>query len=123
MRYDPSYEPPAPVIGVKVVRPFSDVRQSGRGKLDSGADITVIPADWVKSLGLLPAGSVRTRDFAGKEELRTTYFIDIWVGRYRFEFTKAVSSPRRDALIGRDVLNGLRVLLDGKKLEFEVSDP
>ena len=55
--YDNSYNPPAPVADVVVAHPVRGARRSAlRGKLDSGADITVIPERLVSQLGLMPRG-------------------------------------------------------------------
>jgi hypothetical protein len=43
---DPALNPPAPVVNVVVSHPVSgDSSQIMRGRLDSGADISVIPAE------------------------------------------------------------------------------
>lgn len=42
--YDLSYKPPAPIITkVMVIHPTSGITWTEEGKLDTGADITVIP--------------------------------------------------------------------------------
>jgi len=42
--YDRSFNPPAPVAEVIIIHPVTGARSNVlRGKLDSGADVTVIP--------------------------------------------------------------------------------
>lgn len=36
---------------------------------------------------------------------------------------EVIDVKRKDVLLGRDVLNKLKLLLDEKKLEFEILDP
>jgi hypothetical protein len=64
--YDPAFNPPAPVAEVIIVHPTTGA-QSGllRGKLDSGADLTVIPEGLVAQLGMSPKGHVWTRGYDG----------------------------------------------------------
>jgi hypothetical protein len=47
--YDFSLNPPAPIADVVVAHPTSGVSSVMRGKSDCGADITVIPEDFVNS--------------------------------------------------------------------------
>jgi hypothetical protein len=60
--YDPAFSPPAPVADVTVVHPTTGVNSGAlRGKLDSGADVTVIPQRLVAELGMTP-GAVFGRE-------------------------------------------------------------
>jgi predicted aspartyl protease len=111
------------VVRVVAFRPFSRISKVGRGKIDSGADITVIPIDWAERLALLPSSVVKVRSYYGREEEVETYFIRMEFSGFQFPLIEVLVSNRKDVLIGRDVLNRLRAELDGKKLELKLTDP
>jgi hypothetical protein len=41
----------------------------------------------------------------------------------KFSLPRVIALPRQDAILGRDVLNQFIVILDGKELDFEITDP
>lgn len=123
MRYDDSYEPPAPVVKLSVCNPFSRGFVEGVGKIDTGADITVIPIEWVRRLSLMPASVVWVQGYDGRPRGVYMYYVEIKLQNFEFPLVKVIASNRRDALIGRDILNKLKIELDGKTLSFELLDP
>ena len=124
MKYDSiNYRPPAPVITVRVYRPYSDSFKEGLGKIDTGADITVIPDKWVEELSLRPAEIVSVKTFDGRTITKTVYFINLEFHKFNFELVKAISLAGKDVLIGRNVLNNVKLILDGKNLDLQILDP
>jgi hypothetical protein len=124
MEYDKTnYVPPAPSLQVVVSNPYSKESRKERGKVDSGADISVIPFGFVPQLGLAPARRLLARGYDGREGSVITYYVDLAVQEFAFELVEVVATPRTDILLGRDILNRLKMLLDGKALTFELQDP
>lgn len=123
MRYLLDYEPPAPALTVKLTRPLSSQSSESRAKIDTGADITVVPQQAVSGLGLVPARRLTVASFDGREESGYTYFVDISFEGFEFPMVEAISARRPDVLLGRDLLNLLKATLDGKGLNFELLDP
>jgi len=124
MEYDKAnYVPPAPSVEVSVSKPYSEESRKQRGKLDTGADISVIPFGFVRELGLVPARKLLARGYDGREGSVTTYYVNMSIQEFSFELVEVAATPRIDVLLGRDILNRLKMLLDGKALSFELQDP
>jgi hypothetical protein len=64
--YDRSFNPPAPIAEVTILHPVTTTRRSTLpGKLDTGADLTVIPQQLVTQLRLTPKGRIWTTGYDG----------------------------------------------------------
>lgn len=123
-RYDPTYSPPAPILEVTVSNPHNPQVQGipKEAKIDSGADMTAIPEDLVNALGLIPAREIPTKGYKKGEQTHHTYFVDVSLDGHSF-YTEVMAVERTNVLIGRDILNQLKLILDGKNLNFDIMDP
>jgi predicted aspartyl protease len=122
--YDPTFSPPAPVADVTVVHPTTGVNSGAlRGKLDSGADVTVIPQRLVAELGMTPRGRIWTRGYDGTYAQRLIYYVRLTVESFDLLTVRCIAADRVDVLLGRNVLNRFIITLDGKNLTFELKDP
>jgi len=123
MKYSFDYNPPTPSLNVRFSSPLSNRSIELQAKLDTGADITVIPQHVIAELRLIPAGRVSVSSFDGQEERRYTYFVNASFQNFNFAMVETIGARRRDALLGRDILNLLKTIFDGKTLSFELLDP
>jgi len=123
MKYSFDYNPPAPALKVRLTKPLSNQFVELQARLDTGADMTVLPEDAVDRLRLIPASRVSVLSFTGEEVLKYTYFIDLAFNGYKLPMVEALGARRGDVLLGRDVLNMLKATLDGKALSLDLSDP
>jgi len=94
-----------------------------KAKLDTGASITAIPERLISSLELVPVRTVTALDYKGTEQQHQSFFVHLVLNGMRFDWVEVVSARMRNLLVGRDILNRLKVTLDGKNLSFEVCDP
>lgn len=124
-RYNALRRVPAPILNIKLRNPITGRELQKLGKIDSGADLSVIPLDTVEELKLEQRGTERVgaydRHLPPKEV--PAYYVDAEIADFLFRRTRVIEALRGDVLIGRNVINKLRVVLDGKKLLFEISDP
>jgi len=123
MKYSFNYNPPAPSLKVRFNSPTSTHSIEIQAKIDTGADITVLPQHAISELRLIPAGRLSVSSFDGREERKYTYFVNLHFNNFKFPMVEAIGAKRRDALLGRDVLNLLKTMLDGKTMSFELLDP
>lgn len=122
MKYSTAYEPPAPVLEVQVSNPHRGQSVRCSAKLDTGADISAIPERLVEELALVPLGEMPIMGWDGSPSMSYFYLVAIGLEEQGFEDRCLVISASRDEmLLGRDILNQLTVILEGKTLSFQVS--
>jgi hypothetical protein len=120
--YDRDIEPPAPFLDVSVHSPLhSDVVQSVRAKLDTGADISAIPASLVEELGLHPESQLLVEGYDLQPATLYTYYITLVIAQVHFQRLEVIPFPERYVLLGRDVLNHFYARLNGPELTFDLS--
>jgi predicted aspartyl protease len=119
--YDVSFRPPAPVAELTIVHPTDPTaRASLPGKMDTGADVTVIPTWLAAELGLQPKGRAWTRGFDGSYSQRLVYYPSLVVEGKELSAVRCVSSDRPNVLLGRNVLNRFVIVLNGPDLQWEM---
>jgi len=119
--FDRDFTPPAPVADVVVTHPVSSVNSGGlRGKLDTGADLTVIPESLVPQLALGARAHVWARGYDGTFSQRPVYYVRLSLEGHELPAVRCIATDRRNVLVGRNVLNRFVITLDGRNLRFEV---
>lgn len=121
--YDQSVYPPAPRLIVQLGRPGEALRIEISALVDTGADITLLPRDEITALRLRPMRSVHLRGPWGDRHLVRIYRVDVGVGSIRLPSVEvAADASITDPILGRALLNKLRMLLDGPNLVLDVQE-
>jgi len=122
-RFNEQLTPPAAFVFASIIRP--DGGASARdvpAQLDTAADFTVLPTAIVSRLGLRQVSEIPVSGFGGAIALSPTYVVDVQVHDLTSKRVEAVSSDHeRYVLLGRDVLNQFRVVLDGPNQILEIT--
>jgi hypothetical protein len=115
-------DPPAPFVNVFLRNPATGIEMHDLpAQLDSAADRTILPDSVVKTLGLPQVGSIRLGSFGGA--IYTLPVSAVMLGLHDLpirSFKVAAYAEESWILLGRDVLNSYRVLLDGPQLALEI---
>jgi len=121
--YNRQMSPPAPFVHVTV-----GCSQTGMeigdlpAQLDTAADRTVVPLQIVSQLGLVPLDEVTVSDFGGQILLSPTYRVVLTVRNSQRQIVEVIAYPDESmVLLGRDVLNQFRIMLDGPGLALELA--
>jgi predicted aspartyl protease len=82
--------------------------------VDTGADGTFVPAQDLARLNLERSDQTAVHPYFGAPRLADIYVIDLLVGTRRLPAVEVVADEEHDeAILGRNVLNKLILLLDG----------
>ena len=121
-RYTTALTPPAPVVNVTLVCPTTGKRlEIQPAQIDTGADCTVLPGATVTALGLVEDGRLQIQGFTGKVVELPVFLVDVHVHDLPAVAVRAVlGEDDRLIILGRDVLNAHRIVLDGPGLALEI---
>jgi hypothetical protein len=118
--YNRNVEPPAAFVDVTVEHPTTKQQLLFPAKLDTGADLSAIPASAIVQLRLLPARIIPVAGYSSDAVAVATYALALNVANARFRIEViAINEPY--VLLGRDVLNHFYTRLNGPDLTFDLS--
>jgi len=120
--YNHEYYPPAPFLQVRFgVADAGLYTEDLLGIVDTGADATIVPLEHLDQIEAAVEGFSKISSHWGQSVEVNLYAVDVVVEEIILPGILVVGDETGDEVIlGRDVLNRLRLLLDGLKLESEI---
>ena len=120
--YLPQLNPPSPFVHIVLQNPADGTElRTVPAQLDTAADRTILPETLVKSLGLPQVGTVHLGGFGGATFTLPVYAVNLGIHDLPVRLIKVAAHAEESwVLLGRDVLNSYRVLLDGPQLALEI---
>ena len=108
-------QPPAPFVYVVLRNPVTGAEQRDvPAQLDSAADRTLLPSALVQSLGLPQIGTIPIGGVGGITLTMPSYPVQVAIDNLPSQVVEVVASAGESwVLLGRDVVNDHRMLLDG----------
>lgn len=115
--YNSQITPPAPFVYVAVSRDEDGAAaQEHAAQVDTGADRTVIPWPLIDELKLVPFRELQVMGLGGILLRLPTFLLRLAIRKTVPALVEAVASPDEPyVLLGRDVLNRHRIILDGPR--------
>ncbi len=122
--YNPVYFPPAPYVEIRLGTADESLRVGPLPAfIDSGADATIIPLHHLVSLEIEVDDRRFLRSQWGERRTVDIYRLDLGIGDFRLPAVEIVGADQGDEIIlGRNILNMLRIYLDGPKQMITISD-
>lgn len=115
--YDSAYDPPAPSCPIVLSTATGDSSLPLTAIIDSGADATIVPLHHLKVLGAKRAFAASLRSQWGERRKVFLYFVDVRIAQLTLPGVYVVGDEQgNEVVLGRNVLNRLRLLLDGPAL-------
>lgn len=120
--YLDTYYPSAPALEIRLGYPEESLKLGPFvAMLDTGADGTLVPQAWIDELGAPFVDDIRIRSHWGEWRNVQIFTVDLGVGPLRLPAIEVLGDETGDEIVlGRNVLNKLRLLLDGPKGEVEL---
>jgi predicted aspartyl protease len=119
--YDQAYDPAAPAYQITLHVPATGRRMNLDAIIDTGADATIVPVSVLQQVAARRFFEATMRSQWGERRRVYLYLVDLQLEILTLPGIYVVGDDQGvEVVLGRDVLNRLRVLLDGPRLVSQV---
>lgn len=121
-QYNLDYYPPIPVAEVTFITASESLRAGPfLATIDSGADGTIVPINHLTEIKASPTVDMMMRSQWGERRKVLLYLVDVQIGEITLPGVEVVGDDQsNEVILGRDVLNRLRVILDGPRKTTDI---
>lgn len=120
-KFNEAFEPPAPYCSI-LIETFDGSRQATlEALLDTGSDISFVPLNVARRLGLRYLGTGRAEGIGGERVARHIFQAFFSLEREASRETNMMAWNEDLALLGRDVLNQYHITLDGPNQSLTIT--
>jgi Retroviral aspartyl protease len=103
----------APFIPITILNPVNQKSMLVNGFIDTGAEVTLVPSKLLNVIGVHACGKNSLYGIGG-QSYAYKYFVCLSMASHEYNFHSSVYGWEKDfAIIGRDLLGQLRVVIDG----------
>jgi Retroviral aspartyl protease len=119
--YNRQFTPPAPFVHV-TIRGHTGIELTDLpAQLDPGADRTLVPYRFIEELQLIQLDELSIQGLGGQVISLPTFTVQMQIRHLNFVTLKVTAHKNEPfVLLGRDILNQYRLLLDGPQLALEI---
>ncbi len=120
--YNDTFHPPFPAVRVALRNSDEGLRTNAiDAPLDTGSDGTLVPIDQLRQILAQALKDTRIRSHWGEWRLVQLFEVDLEIDGLQLPSVFVVGDEQGDKIIlGRNVVNRLRVLLDGTKQATDI---
>lgn len=113
--YDSAFDPPAPICEITLSVQSTGRRISTTAMIDTGADASLVPVSHLNQIAARRVFEATLRSQWGERRRVYLYLVDLQVADLTLPGVYVVGDELgNETILGRDVLNRLRLLLDGR---------
>ena len=122
--YNYQYDPPAPFVELTLINSNEMLRTNLLSAMvDTGADNTIVPISYLEDIGVPQTMERFIRTQWGDRHPVGLYLVDVKIGDLTLPSIDVVGDEWADELIvGRDILNRLRLLSDGPQKIITITE-
>ena len=119
--YDTIYNPAMPMVEIEIGRAMENPSLALTALVDSGADATIIPIKHLQEIRARRSRKMWMRGTAGGRISVNLYRVSLQLGPFAQAHLEVVGGTQdSEVIIGRDVLNDLKVTLNGPAYSVEI---
>ncbi|MCP4423002.1 MAG: hypothetical protein GY803_00775 [Chloroflexi bacterium] len=120
--YNETVTPAMPVAEVRFVSPYSQERAGAvQAIIDSGSDGTMAPLTLLDEIGALSMGTAVMSGIWGQRRRVDIYIVNIEIGPHLLPGIRVAGvSEAMDVILGRNVLNQIKIVLNGPANTLEI---